>query len=43
MAGKRRVVPGFANKLMVAAFPFIPNALLLPVLGRLQLRRLEKK
>ena len=42
MAGKRRIVPGLANKLMVAAFPFIPNALLLPILERMQLKRLAR-
>ena len=39
MAGQRRVVPGVRNKIMVSLVPFIPNALLLPAVARLQARR----
>lgn len=39
MAGRRRVVPGLANKLLVKLLPFVPNALLLPLVLRFQARR----
>jgi short-subunit dehydrogenase len=38
MAGRRIVVPGFANKLITAAAPFVPTALLLPIIARIQLK-----
>lgn len=39
MAGRRRIVPGLLNKIMVAMLPFVPNAWLLPVVAHLQARR----
>jgi short-subunit dehydrogenase len=39
MGGKRRVVPGALNKFAVAILPFVPNALLLPLMSRMQTRR----
>lgn len=38
MAGRRIVVPGFANKLITAAAPFVPKGLLLPIIARIQLK-----
>lgn len=39
MAGRRRIVTGAFNKLTVALMPFMPRALLLPLLGYLQAKR----
>ncbi len=39
MAGRRRVVPGLTNKLLVAILPFVPGAILLPLMARVQARR----
>jgi short-subunit dehydrogenase len=40
MAGRRLVVPGFINKLIVAVAPFLPRQLLLAAVDRRQrLRR----
>jgi short-subunit dehydrogenase len=41
MTGRRRIVTGPFNKFAVALMPFIPRALLLPLLGSLQERRRE--
>jgi short-subunit dehydrogenase len=38
MAGRRIVVPGFANKLITAAAPFVPKSILLPLIARIQLK-----
>ena len=43
MAGRRRIVPGFTNKVLVALLPLVPNALLLPLTARLLMRRLARK
>jgi short-subunit dehydrogenase len=39
MAGRRVEVPGVLNKIVVALLPFVPHALTLPVLARIQTRR----
>ena len=39
MAGRRRVVPGAANKILTSVLPLVPNAMLLPLLARYQARR----
>ncbi len=39
MNGRRRVTPGLANKIVVAILPFVPNAILLPIINHLQRRR----
>ena len=39
MAGKRLVVPGFLNKLVVYGTVFVPRALLLPLVAERQRRR----
>jgi short-subunit dehydrogenase len=39
MAGKRLVVPGFLNKLVVYGTPFVPRALLLPLVAQRQRRK----
>ena len=39
MAGRRRIVPGLSNKMMLAILNLVPNAWLLPVVARLQARR----
>jgi hypothetical protein len=39
IAGRREIVPGFLNKLSVSLLPFLPNALILAVISRLQQNR----
>ncbi len=39
MKGRRLVVPGLFNKLARGVLPFMPNGLLLPVIGRMQDQR----
>ena len=39
MKGRRLVVPGLFNRLTTGLLPFMPNGLLLPVIGRMQDRR----
>ena len=39
MGGRRRVVPGWRNQLLVALARLTPNALLLPMLERIQSAR----
>ena len=39
MAGKRLVVPGFLNKLVVYGTPFVPRAVLLPLVAQRQRRK----
>jgi uncharacterized protein len=39
MAGRRRVTPGLFNKFAVGALPLMPNALILPLVGRVQDKR----
>jgi short-subunit dehydrogenase len=39
MAGRRRVTPGFFNKVAVAILPYIPHALQLPAIARMQRAR----
>ena len=40
-AGRRRVVPGALNRVATTLLPFLPRALLLPVIDRVQSRRHE--
>jgi short-subunit dehydrogenase len=39
MAGRKRVVTGFGNKIAVAALPLVPHSLVLPIVARLQMKR----
>ena len=39
IAGRREIVPGFLNKLSISLLPFLPKALILPVISRLQQNR----
>lgn len=39
IAGHREVVPGFFNKLSVLLLPFLPKAVVLPIISRLQQNR----
>ncbi|MCI4677540.1 SDR family oxidoreductase [Rhodoblastus acidophilus] len=43
MAGKRVVIPGLLNKLMIRAMTFIPKPAILALVGSLQLRRADKE
>ncbi|HET6375282.1 MAG TPA: SDR family oxidoreductase [Methylocella sp.] len=42
MAGKREIVPGIFNKLSVLLLPFVPKAVILPVISQLQQNRLRE-
>src|SRR2546430_17680145 len=39
IAGRREIVPGFFNKLSISLLPFLPKALILTVISRLQQKR----
>jgi short-subunit dehydrogenase len=39
IAGRREIVPGFINKLSVLLLPFLPKAVLLRIISRLQQNR----
>jgi uncharacterized protein len=39
IAGRREIVPGFLNKLSISLLPFLPKALILAVISRLQQNR----
>lgn len=43
IAGRRRIIPGFGNKLMVGLTPLLPNAVLLPIVARIQARRVATR
>lgn len=42
MAGKRVIVPGVVNKLATSLAPFVPDAILMRVIGKIQLSRAAK-
>ena len=42
MAGKRVIVPGFANKLVTSFAPFAPDGVLMRVIGKIQISRAAK-
>lgn len=39
IAGRREIVPGLFNKLSISLLPFLPKALILTVISRLQQNR----
>jgi len=39
IAGRREIVPGLLNKLGVSLLPFLPNAMILALISRLQQNR----
>ncbi len=41
IAGRREIVPGFFNKLSIFLLPFLPKALILTVISRLQQKRVR--
>lgn len=41
IAGRREIVPGFLNKLSISLLPFLPKALMLAVISRLQQNRVS--
>ena len=43
IAGRREIVPGFLNKLSISLLPFLPKALILAVISRLQQNRVVNR
>lgn len=42
IAGKREIIPGFFNKLSVLVLPFVPKAVILPLISQMQQNRLRE-